>query len=198
MGKPLIVGTVALALIGGCSKRANPTGVQPDAGSLVVAKESATDANSNPAPSAPRKVVATRSFASFDKDVLDECVDVALVAPDGGVDEAKLTLGLDRFIKNEKKLVRLKASCDEQFPDRVVLASCFMKQDVTGDGGAPLTLALSSSHYSVRTLDDDIYMRDCLKSGGDWEAAKKDDPKVARERLKQRAKALQDIAGKAQ
>lgn len=194
-GRILVCG---VALLVGC-KQSSPATEQPHEAGSPPAIEAGAASAATPPDAAPAKVVAQRSFASFAKNSLDECVDIALVAPQGGHEQATLEAKIDAMAKKQlKNVVPVKASCEGQFADRVSLASCLFEKDVPTDSGAPVKLAMLSSYYSVRTLDDDAYMRDCLKMGGNWEAAKKDDPEAARERVRQRAKALQDIATKAQ
>lgn len=192
MRKSTMAGVVALVVLGGCSKRSEVVREQAGAAPSVAIQDAAP---STPPPPPPR-VIASRAFATFGKDKrLDECTDASLIAPPDS-DRARVEKAADAAFKVPSGALRLSGSCESQFADRTVLASCLITRS-GGDGGDALSVAILSSYYSVRTLDDDSYMRDCLTAGGQWEAAKKDDSEAARERIRQRAKGLQDLAERA-
>lgn len=195
MRVPTFVWIVPVLLSVGCKRSSATVGDGIDAASLVASPDAGATSDID---AAPAKRVARRSFASFEKDALNECLDIALVDEQGTADQAALEVRMASGAKHlPKDLVPLKKSCAEQFVDRTSLASCLVVETLPADAGMPgIKSVMMASYYSVRTLNDDVYMRDCLKMGGEWEAAKKDDPAAARERLRQRAKALQDLAGK--
>lgn len=173
---------------------------KPEGSTTAAASASVVAVKESPPPAPPKPTSATRAFASFVKDTLDECVEVTLVAPPG-TDQARVDKAADGVFKPTKagggsgELVSIPAPCAEQFADRTALASCSMSKTEAADGGV-VTMLIGASYFNLKTLNDDTYMKDCLKGGGKWTAAKKDDPNAARERLRQRAKQLQDLSDK--
>jgi hypothetical protein len=186
MGKLKLV--VAALVLAGC-KQATEAGEHREQVPAKAAPPSPPVISPDALPDAPLRVsAAMRSVATFRKDKLDECTDVTFVGPEG-TDPSKLQQALDEHMKthSDRSATPIQQSCRSQFSDRVALASCEASKSVDRDGGA-ITVIISANYYDVRTANDsDAHMRDCLKIGGKWESAKRDDPAASRERLRQRA-----------
>jgi hypothetical protein len=197
-------GTVGFVFVGmvlvGCRK--------PQGDGTPTAAASAAEPVAKAAPvidAAPAKpVTATRSVAGFVSNTLDECLDLTIVAP-AGVEQTRVDKAADdvaaKAIKHGKAdgkgaLLPISQPCLEQFKDRTSLGSCAISQTEKGDSGVQSTILIEAFYFNVKTMNDDGYMKDCLTSGGKWTAPAKDDRDAARERLRQRAKALQDLADK--
>lgn len=139
----------------------------------------------------PEEKSITISTASFKKDNLDECVDIVF-APN---DPNNFNEFYKKFSENKEKIVEkivktisentivIAKTCNKQFKDKVVFATCAFPKKVYEDG---VNIVVHASYYNVRNLDNDSYMKDCLSGGGDWEVADKD-RKVTRESMRQRA-----------
>lgn len=180
-----------------CKKSVTTSSPSPDA-SAQLAEEPAAKQSADAAPVDDR-VSVTKSFTTFRKDELDECIDFTLLAPPGS-DPEKVEKAATSTFKTPKSegrdVIPIKGYCATSVADRTALASCVAEKDIPLDGGV-LTMVIAAYYFNVRTTkDSDGYMRDCLKLGGKWTAASKDDPEAARERLRQRAKNLKDIADK--
>ncbi|HVJ27425.1 MAG TPA: hypothetical protein VM493_07765 [Vicinamibacterales bacterium] len=190
----MIVGIAALALLGGCGKprdRGKANEWPQDAATQAAASTSA-------APAVPKTITARAGYAVFKKERLDECTDLSVQSPFELGQEKPMAVVAEMRSKFMPKDAVHVSSCSGQFADRVVLGSCLIEETVSGDGGVAV-VRIASSYYSVvTTKDSDAHMRACLKDGGKWSAPSKDDPEAARERLRQRASALQDIANQAQ
>ena len=136
----------------------------------------------------------SRSVASFRKGQLDECTDVFLIPGDAAKAEAA-EKALDGLVKKLTggEAMAIKKNCEQQFQDRLALATCRITRN--GEAGKAGSLWLEARYYNVSTTkDSDTYMRDCLKRDGDWQTAAKDDPEAARERMRQRAGKLLRMA----
>lgn len=194
------LGIAALALLGGCSKARERGRTETDEhrdGASTAASATASAVPEAPKPEAPKTITAHAGYAVFKGDRLDECTDLSVKAPfELGKEKPSAVVAEMRTKFMPKAAVHVE-SCSEQFADRVVLGSCLIEDTVSGDGGVAV-FRIASSYYNVTTTkDSDAHMRACLKDGGKWTAPAKDDPEAARERLRQRSKALQDIADKA-
>lgn len=150
-----------------------------------------------PMPGAPVRSPYAVSMATFDKDqLLDECVDVE-ISPKSGQEAQALDhvqkLGTDSKSSSGGAVVRLAKSCNEQFPDRVALATCVV--DGPGSFGR---VAMSDRYYNTRTVgDSDRYMKDCLEMHGDWHANRNANA-VERERIHQRIGQMERLINETQ
>jgi hypothetical protein len=154
--------------------------------SSVAAQDAGTDDD---------RIRATMSIALFTKDVLEACADFRLVAPPSTPQE-RIDGFFDERAKNIKpgrgqELVRLKTACASQFADRIAFASCVTTAQEEGDAGMAL-LEIETLYYRASAVEgSDAEMRECLKAGGKWSAARADDRAARRESLRQRANELQ-------
>lgn len=170
-----------LLFLAACSKSPPPApAATVDAAPVVTA--------SAPIVEAGPKIQQTKvSFASFDKNVLNECADVVINVPEGK----------DAGLGDPKKLgpkgsTPLKDECARQFPGKTVLATCEI-DDTKNDAG--IELSITSNRYDYGTLSkNDSAMKDCAESGGRWTQVPANGPVWRRARLEH----LQRLAGKMQ
>ena len=183
-------GTAALVFISalsGCSKGSSKQAAAVDQEPLDAAPA---------APPVPTTLSGRSSLTKFSGDRLDECVDLTMVVPyEVGEDALR-----DMLTKASKTLgddvMGIDDACERQFADRVSLATCDVAGDIELDAGV-MRLTISSRYYNVKTTkDSDRRMKDCIKAGGKWAAVAHDDPRAARERLRQRAADLQNLSDK--
>lgn len=131
-----------------------------------------------PASEPPAQVIPSPvqgiTYATFDKSRLDDCND-SRIEPSAG-NEAAATESLkhvatkvDALIKGWKgadKPVVLGKRCSEQFPDRIVFATCEIDR-VAELGRTTITI----HYYNLQTLEaSDLAMKSCLESKGNWRA----------------------------
>ena len=77
-----------------------------------------------------------------------------------------------------------------KFPDRTHLGICLIEESHPN-----ASIRIEHQYYSVsKSIDSDEGLKICLKLGGKWTAADPTDSAVARERLRQHARKLGDIA----
>jgi hypothetical protein len=156
----------------------------------MAAPESAPDLAQEPAPLPSRTIAA--HIATFRGNQLDECTDIAVKVVDKPQADAAVAAAVAALKSVAGDGAALSKACLEQFVDRTVLATCKGYKDATEKR---LTISFVSSYFNVATVvDSDRYMQDCLKLGGDWSAMKHDDGSAARERARQHANRLLNIA----
>lgn len=171
-----------LLLLVACSKSTPPApAAPPDAAPVETVSAPPVVVDAGP------KLTQTRvSFASFERNVLDECADFVINVPEGK----------DAGLGDPKKLgpkgsTPLKDECAKQFPGKTVLATC----EIDDKTDAGLEFSITSSHYDYGTLSkNDSAMKDCAESGGRWTQVPSDGPVWRRARLEH----LQRLAGKMQ
>lgn len=179
---------LALALVA-CSKPETKPAPQPEASSTPVAKAA------EPPPPA-KQFVGEASFAHFVKDQIFECVDIAVVIPPppGAPSDWKPSEDIfGRTVKAmSKDATKLSKTCDEQFADRTVLASCTMKQKGKTDAGTSASATVTANFYNFEDVGkDDSQMKDCLKGGGDWKAVSRDSVEWKKAKLEHSRKGLE-------
>jgi hypothetical protein len=137
-------------------------------------------------------VVKTFSVANMRQDVLDDCIDFTIRV------ESPSATGLDWATKDAPDLhthlaklgTELRKPCSEQFADRLVLATCVA---ITKREGQELQLI--ERYYNPDTVGlDDIYLQECLRLGGIWEAVAKDSPEFRKARAKATLRGLTALA----
>jgi hypothetical protein len=185
-----------VALIGlcglACSKPETKAEVQP---AITVQPSAVAAPAPPPEPEKPKSAMLT--LVHFEKEDLVECAEFVLT-PKDPANLAKAIEGLQKQGVEAKKsagTLVVSKPCAEQLTDRVPLAQCaFPAGEKTAKEGWAFTQAITGYHYSIKRLSTDALMKECMERGGEWTVAAKDDPDAARERLRQHAKALQNLA----
>jgi hypothetical protein len=196
MGKWGIVAVVFAATA--CSRGQTPQPISNEAANPV-----AIDQESGPIDAAPRELVYQSHGATFEKERLDECVDVEIrVTPpsDAGVDWAPTKDPAANFFGGAKaKITTLKKACADQFADRTVLATCTVAKTNVSDAGTGQTarIRLVSTYYDFGlAVESDGYMQQCLSMGADWKAVPRDSDAFKRAKLDYDAANLRKLTGK--
>jgi hypothetical protein len=175
---------VAFVMCGAAAvARSTATEVEPAA---PAAERLAEPSAAEPAPDPAFEV----NIATFSDDQLAECLDFQIMPKPG--EEAAAQKQIDKLeaISTSKKPLLLSKPCAEQFAGRTVLAMCSFINDT--DFGR---VSVSSHHYSPHNVvGNDSAMRDCISSGGNWQANPDEWAvrKVQRRKLLQQA---QEIVG---
>ena len=164
------------------------------------------------APTAPKpepppktdKVNIQLSFAAFDGNDMQSCIDVntAFDRRDGmALDRAVEERAIESMIFGDKKkgkpskVTRLKQPCINQFGDRTAFATCRFR---IGDDAGHAEMRVVSSIYSFRAaFGDDRAMRGCLEVGGDWAAIPRNSPEFQQARLHHDMGSLRRMVDKA-
>jgi hypothetical protein len=139
-----------------------------------------------------RAYTRTFSIANVKHNTLNDCIDFKIVAqPQSGVvpewvtkDAADLRAHLARLGAEVQK------PCVEQFANKVVLATCYAvtKRD-------DQVLELVERYYNPDTVGmDDIYMTECLRLGGTWQAVAQDSPEFRKARADATLRKLEALA----
>ena len=153
-------------------------------------------AAAQPPPSAPRPTnqsgfEKTFSVANSRQGSLEECVD--LVVRVGPMVNGTAHSSDEVAARVQSRLMEfgtaLKRPCAEQFATSLVLATCYA---VTKREGQELELI--QHYYNPTTVGlEDLYMRECLRLGGTWEALAKDSPEFRKARANATIRSLEAL-----
>lgn len=114
----------------------------------------------------PRVYGHTISGVKFDKNELDECVDITITTTqaDGGAPLADFTKGWKK-----DGVTKLPKSCSETFAAKTMLAACDISEALPKDGGIDGTLVIHSEHFRFEDVElSDAVMKECIEMGGTW------------------------------
>lgn len=186
-----VIGIIGIEILGACSC-SNPKTTQPQA----TATTNVTPDNTALPPSATktshRAFVKTYSVANVKQDALDGCIDFTVrVELPGGATPEWATKDAPALRAQLAKLgAEIRKPCAEQFADRVALATCVA---ITKRDGQELQLV--ERYYNPDTVGmDDIYMQECLRLGGTWEAIAQDSPEYRRAANAAKLRGLESLA----
>lgn len=135
----------------------------------------------------------------FEKNDLDECADFSVETTDPDL-KGRVDFDLKGRVKTllaatDGGSVLLTASCSETFAGRVVLGTCSIMR--AGDASAAVTI--TARYYRFETVvDSDVWLKQCLESGGRWQALPRDSDEFRRAEHARHAKSLSKLTDKAQ
>ncbi len=182
-------GVLGVGVFGACSC-SNPQATQTR--QSMVQGEAPTKAAATPLAPTGSVFVKTYSVANMKHDALDDCIDftVRVEQPHG--------VALDWATKDAPELraqltkfgTEIRKPCSEQFADRLVLATCIA---ITKRDGQELQLV--ERFYNPATVGmEDLYMQECLRLGGTWEAIAKDSPEFRKAEARAKLHELESLA----
>lgn len=137
-------------------------------------------------PSQPNTELAA-SIATFRNERLNECIDIVANPAPG---KSLVPEDFDKFVVSMiVDGTPLSKVCAEQFADRKPFATCTVVKGAPPNG----SLVLKSHFHNIKAVgEDDQIMRECLKSGGDWQASGDLHDVLATERRQERLEGLLD------
>jgi hypothetical protein len=179
---------VALIWTLGCHEAA-PVHSAPSTATPTLIPASGS-ASARPSQDAPTSSAATpapsqrvHSFAVFEKDELDLCVDSYV---DASSPKAKL-------LADEEGVAQIADKCSESFKGRLVLATCAMtvtaKPADAGPNAPDVKMTLIAHFYRfANVVDSDYHLRECLQAQGKWDALPRDSADFKRAERERRFK----------
>ncbi len=128
-------------------------------------------------------------FAVFRDEQLSECVSFIGTRPPGAAPrtpEETQKHGEEIAAEATKmNAIVIPRPCNEQFADRVPLATCTLPEERFENGGK---LQVVGAHYDYeRVGNSDQYMRECMEDGGSWNALPRDSDEFLRGRMRHNA-----------
>jgi hypothetical protein len=188
----VMFGVLGVGAFGACSC-SNPQTTQASQ-ALVKSVEplKATTTQRATAQATGHAFVKTYSVANMKHDVLDDCIDftVSVEQPLGATPEWAFKDAPDLRAELGKFGTQIRRSCTEQFADRLVLATCIA---ITKRDGQELQLV--ERYYDPATVGmEDLYMQECLRLGGTWEAIATDSPEFRKAAARARLRGLESLA----
>lgn len=113
------------------------------------------------------------SIAFFEDDTLDRCLVYTFFV----VSEPRVQERLDSAVAELRRqadsfdgATPINMACQKQFSDRTMLAGCLI-QDITDGKNLALQISLQTFYYSYASVGrSDKAMKECLDSGGKWDA----------------------------
>jgi len=157
-----------------------------------------------------RSIQMRATRASFNRDQLDECVDInarmtvtGTGAPADWREQAKkkfaaVTASLFKPKPGDKKTIELEKSCAEQFSDRKPFAACTAAPASQSDAIHSVELQIRNNWYMFETVFlSDGAMRECLSQGSKWEAVSRDSDEFRMAQLQDSTAKARKLIGKA-
>jgi hypothetical protein len=141
---------------------------------------------------AKQTFVKTYSVANVKHDALDDCIDFTIRVdhPNGAAPEWATQDAPDLRAQLAKLGTEIRKPCKEQFADRLVLATCIA---ITKRDGQELQLV--ERYYNPGTVGmEDLYMQECLRLGGTWQAIAKDSPEFRKAEAEAKLRGLEALA----
>lgn len=179
--------------MGWCAGRSSPlqrTSITPAAAAVSPeppAPTMQTPAVVQPDPPPQPSTELAASIATFRNERLNECIDIVANPAPG---KSLVPEDFDKFVVSlVGDGMPLSKVCAEQFADRKPFATCTVVKGAPPNG----SLVLKSHFHNIKAVgEDDQIMRECLKSGGDWQASGDLHDVLATERRRERLEGLLD------
>jgi hypothetical protein len=187
----VLVGVLGIGVFGAYSC-SNPQNALPRPANAIATVPRAATLPDGSAQQNADTSVRTFSVASLQHDVLDECIDltVRLDVAVGNVPEWQSKDASDLRQRLARLGTELPRPCAEEFASRPVLATCLATTKREGQ-----ELELLERYYNFTTVGmDDIYMQECLRLGGTWQALAKDSPEFRKAQQDATLRRLESMA----
>lgn len=191
-GRLLSAGVVALLLACGRSPSRARAGA-------IASRESPVAAAAPAAPSASvgRVTERAQSFAIFDNDVLDECVDFAVRATPPPGAPGRWRAREPDTSEFAKLGSRIPKPCGEQFADRTPLGTCTVRNVLRDDAGAQADFLIVNRFYGFdRVGASDAAMKECLEMHAEWNSLPRDSHEFHRAKLEYDVRRLEKVGSK--
>jgi hypothetical protein len=191
LAKLTLFGVFGIEIFGACSC-SNPQTTQTQRATITNAVASNAAIPPAAKQSNGRAFVRTYSVANLKDDSLDDCIDftIRVAQPTGGDPEWASKDAPDLRAQLAKLGTEIRKPCTEQFADRVVLASCYA---ITKRDGQELQMV--ERYYNPATVGmEDLYMQECLRLGGTWEALAQDSPEFRKAKAEAKLRGLEALA----